>query len=103
MAKLHNEELSDLYSSPSIVRVIKSSRMRWVEHVARIGRRGAYRVMVGRTKGERTLGKPRHRWKNNIKMDLQEVGCEAMDRTDLAYDRDRWQALVNVVMNLRTP
>jgi hypothetical protein len=78
--KLHNEELNDLYCSPNIVRVIKSSRMRWMEHVVRIGRRGAYRVLVGRSKGKRPLGKPRHIWKNNIKMYLQEVGCGAMDR-----------------------
>jgi hypothetical protein len=75
-----NSAFNDLYSLPNIVRVIKSSRMRWMEHVARIGRRGAYRVLVGRSKGKRPLGKPRHRRKNNIKVDLQKVGCGTMDR-----------------------
>ena len=72
--KLHNEELSDLYSSTNIVRVIKSRRMRWAGHVARMGeRRAAYRVLVGKPEGKRPLGRPRHRWEENIKMDLQEV------------------------------
>ena len=74
--KLHNEELNDLYSSPNIVRVIKSRRMRWTEHVARLGdRRDVYRVSMGKPKGRRPLGRPRRRWEDNIKMDLQEVGC----------------------------
>jgi hypothetical protein len=76
--KLHNEELHDVYSSPNIVQVIKSRRMRWVGHVARMGEeRGLYRVLVGKPEGERPLGRPRHRWEDNIKMDLQEVGCGA--------------------------
>jgi len=74
--KLHNEELNDLYCSPYIVRVIKSRRMGWARHVARMGkRRGVYRVLVGKPEGKRTLGRPRRRWDDNIKMDLQEVGC----------------------------
>jgi len=74
--KLHNEELNDLCSSPNIVRVIKSRRMRWAGHVARMGeRRGIYRVLVGKPEGKRSLERPRHRWENNIKMDLQEVVC----------------------------
>jgi len=74
--KLHNEELNDLYLSPNIVRVIKSRRMRWAGHVARMGdRRGVYRVLVGKPKRKRTLGRYRLRWEDNIKMDLQEVGC----------------------------
>jgi len=74
--KLHNEELNDPYSSPNIVCVIKSRRMRWAGHVARMGeRRGIYRVLVGKPEGKRPLGRPRRRWKNNIKMDLQEVVC----------------------------
>jgi hypothetical protein len=76
--RLHNEELNDLYSSPTIVRVIKSRRMRWAGHVARMGEgRGAYRILVGRPKGRRPLGRPRLRWEDNIKMDLQEVGWGA--------------------------
>jgi hypothetical protein len=72
-----NEELIDLYSSPNIVRVIKSRRMRWAGHVACMGdRRGAYRVLVGKPEGRRPLGRPRHRWEDNIKTDLREVGCE---------------------------
>jgi len=73
--KLQNEELNDLYCSPNIVRVIKSRRMRWVGHVARMGERtGVYRVLVGKLEGKRPLGRPRRRWEDNIKMDLQEVG-----------------------------
>jgi len=78
--KLHTEELNDLYCSPNIVRVIKSRRMRWVGHVARMEqRRGIYRVLVGKPEGKRPLGRPGHRWEDNIKMDLQEVGCGDMD------------------------
>jgi len=74
--KLHNEELNDLYSSLSIVWVIKLRRMRWAGHVACMGdRRGIYRVSVGKPEGKRPLGRPRHRWEDCIKMDLQEVGC----------------------------
>jgi hypothetical protein len=72
--RLHNEELNDLYSSPNIIRVIKSRRMRWAGHVARMGEgRGAYRILVGRPEGRRPLGRHRCRWEDNIKMDLQEV------------------------------
>ena len=99
--KLHNEELNDLYSVPSIVRVIKSRRMRWVRHVARIVR-GVYRVLVGIPEGKIPLGRLRRRWEDNIKMDLQEGGCGGMDWMELAQDRDRW-ALVTAVMNLQVP
>jgi len=102
--RLHNEELCDLYSSPNIVRVIKSRRMRWAAHVARMGEeRGAYRVLVGKPEGKRPLGRPRRRWVDNIKMDLQEVGCEYVDWIGLAQDRDRWRTLVSAVMNLGVP
>jgi hypothetical protein len=74
--RLHNEELNDLYSSPNIIQVIKSRRMSWAGHVARMGKKGgAYRILVGRPEGRRPLGRPRHRWEDNITMDLQEVGC----------------------------
>ena len=74
--KLHNEELNNLYSSPNIVWVIKSRRMRWLGHVVHMGeRRGMYKVLVRKSEGKRQLGRPRHRWEDNIKMDLQEVGC----------------------------
>ena len=87
--RLHNEELNDLYSSPNIVRVIKSRRMRWTGHVARMSEeRGVYRVLVGKPEGRRPLGRPRRRWVDNIRMDLQEVGCVYMDWIGLAQDRD---------------
>jgi hypothetical protein len=102
--RLHNETLNDLYSSPNIVRVIKSRRMRWAGHVACVGEeRGAYRVLVGKPGGKRPLGRPRCRWVDNIAMDLQEVGCGYVDWIGLAQDRDRWRTLVSAVMNLRFP
>jgi hypothetical protein len=102
--KLHNEELHGLYSSPSIVRVIKARRMRWAGHVARMGEvKGAYNILVGRPEGRRPLGRPRHRREDNIKMDLWEIGFGNMDWIHLAQDKDRWRALVNTVMNLRVP
>jgi len=102
--RLHNEELNDWYCSPNIVRVIKSRRMRWAGHVARMGEeRVVYRVLVGKPKGRRPLGRPRRRWVDNIRTDLQEVGCGYMDWIGLAEDRDRWRTLVSAVMNLRVP
>jgi len=102
--RLHNEELNDLYSSTNIMRVIKSRRMRWAGHVARMGEeRGMYRVLVGKPEGRRPLGRPRRRSVDNIRMDLQEVGCGYMDWIGLAQDRDRWRTLVSAVMNHRVP
>ena len=99
-----NEELNDLYCSANIVRVIKSRRMIWAGHVARMGEeRGAYRVLVGKPEGKRPLGRPRRRWVDNIRMDLQEVGCGHVDWIGLAQERDRWHTLVSAVMNLRVP
>jgi len=87
--RLHNEELNDLYSSPNIVWVIKSRRMRWTGYVAHMGEeRGVYRVLVGKPEGRRLLGRPRRRWVDNIRMDLQEVGCGYMDWIGLAQDRE---------------
>jgi hypothetical protein len=100
--KLHNEELHRLYSSPSIIRMIKSRRMRWAGHVARMGeRRNAYSILAEKPEGKRPLGRPRGRWVDNIKMDLREIGWNGVDWIDLAQDRDQWRASVNTVMNLR--
>jgi len=102
--RLHNEELNDLYSSHNIVRVIKSRRMRWAGHVARMDEeRGVYRFLVGKPEGRRPLGRPRRRWVDNIRMDLQEVECGYMDWIGLAQDGDKWRTLVSAVMNLRVP
>jgi len=100
--KLHNEELNDLYSLHNIVRVVKSKRMRWAGHVARMGEdRGVHRVLVGKPEGKRPLGRPRRRWEDNIKMDLQEVGGGRGDWMELAQDRDSWWALVGTVRDFR--
>jgi hypothetical protein len=100
--KLHNKELHDLYSSPSIIRIMKSRRMRWAGHVARMGEnRNAYRLLVGKPEGKRPLGRPRRRWVDNIRMDLGEVGWGDVDWIGLVKDRNRWRALVNSVLNLR--
>ena len=100
--KLHNDELNDLYCSPNILRVIKSIIMRWVGHVARMEEgRGVYKVLVEKPEGKRALGRPRRRWEDNIKMDLQEVGRGCVDWMGLSQDRDRGRALVSTVMNFR--
>jgi hypothetical protein len=101
---MHNEELHDLYSSPSIIGVIKARRMRWAGHVARMEEvRGAYNILVGTPIGRRPLGRPRCRWEDDVKMDLAEIGCGDMDWIHLAQNRDRWRVLVNTVMSLRVP
>jgi hypothetical protein len=102
--KLHNKELRDLYSSSSIIRIIKSRRMRWAGYVSRMGeKRNAYRLLVGKPEGKRPLGRPRRRWVDNIRMYLREVGWGDVDCIGLAEDRNRWRALVNSVLNLRAP
>jgi hypothetical protein len=101
--KLHNEEFHNLYSSLNIIRMIKSRRMRWVGHVARMGTTGnAYRIFVGKPERKRPLGRPRRMWEDN-KMVLREIELGGMDWIDLAQDRDQWRAVVNTVMNLRDP
>jgi hypothetical protein len=102
--KVHNEELNDLYSLPNIVRVVKSKRIIWAGLVARMEEeRGVHRVLVKKPEGKRPLGRPRRRWEDNIKMDLQEVGGGCGDWMELAQDRDRWRAPMSTVKNFRVP
>jgi hypothetical protein len=102
--KLHNEELHNLYFSPSIIRIIKSRRIRWAGHVERMWeKRNVYRILVRKPEGKRPLGRPRRRWIDNIKVDILEIGLSVVDWIDLAQDRYRWRAVVNAVMNLRVP
>jgi hypothetical protein len=102
-SKLHNEELHNLYSSPNIIRMIKSMRMRWAGQGARMGEtRNAYTILMRKLERKRSLGRPRRRWVDNIKMDhLRDTGWDGMDLIELAKDRDQWRALVNTVVNLR--
>jgi hypothetical protein len=89
---LHNDELHSLYSSPNIVRVIKSRRMRWVGHVARMGRgRGVYGILMGKHEGKRPLGRPRHRWEDNIRINLREIVIDGVNWIRLAQDRVQWR------------
>jgi hypothetical protein len=100
--KLHNEELHNLYSFPSIIRIIKSRRMRWVGHVAWMEeKRNVYRLLVGKPEGKTSLGRPR-RWMDN-KMDLLGIRLNVMDWIGLAQDKYRWRALVNLAMKLQVP
>jgi hypothetical protein len=102
--KLHNDELHSLYSSPNIVRVIKSRRVTWAGHVARMGEeRGVYSVLVGRPEVKRPLGRPRRRWEDNIKIDLREIGFDGANWIQLAQACVQWRACVNTVMKLRVP
>jgi len=102
--KLHNEELNDLYSSPNIISVIKTRRIRWVGHALCMGEsRVVYGVLVGKPQGKKPLGRPRHRWEVNIKIDLQGVKCEYMGWISGAWEGDRWQSLGNTVKNIRVP
>jgi hypothetical protein len=101
---LHNKELHDLYSSPSIIRIIKSRGMRWAGHITRMGeKRNAYILLVGNPEGKRPLGRPRRMWVDNIRMDLGVVRWGDVDWIALAKDRNRWRAVVNSVLNLRVP
>ena len=102
--KLHNAELHALYSSRNIIRSLKSRRLRWAGHVARMEQsRNAYTVLVGKPEGKRPLGRLRRRWEDNIKMELRGVGCNPGECIDLAEDRDQWRAYVRAVMNLQVP
>ena len=93
-----------MYSSLNIIRSLKTRRLRWAGHVARMEvSRNAYRVLVGKPEGKRPLGRPRRRWEDNIKMDLREVGCDPGEWIDLAEDRDQWRGYVRGVINLRVP
>jgi len=98
----HNEEFHNLYSSPDFIRVIKSKRMRWARHVARMGAmKSACNVLMGKPEWKNLFGRPRRRWEDNMRMDLKETGWEGMDWFHLAQDRDHWQAVINTGMNLR--
>jgi hypothetical protein len=102
--KLHNEELRDLYSSPSIIRIMKWSRIRWAGHVARLGeKRDVFRLLAGKPEGKRPLGRPKRRWVDNIRMNLGEVGWEDADWIGMAQDRNRWRALVSFIFRLINP
>jgi hypothetical protein len=96
--------LHNLYSSPSIIRMIKPRRMRRAGHVTRMGgKRNAYRILVGNREGKRPLGRLRRWWVDNINMDVRAIGWDGRDWLDLAEDRDQWRAVVNAVMNLQVP
>jgi hypothetical protein len=102
--KLHNDELQNLYSSPNIVMVIKSRKLWWIGHGARMGEgRGVYRVLIGKPEGKRPLERPRGRWEDNIKLDLREIGIDGANWIRLTQDRVQWRAFANIVMNLRVP
>jgi hypothetical protein len=99
--KLHSEELHNLCSSPDIIRQVKSSRMRWAGHVARMGEeRKVCKVLVGNREGKSPLGRPRRRWEDGIRMDLREIGLGGVDWIRLVQDSDRWRVVVSAVMNL---
>jgi hypothetical protein len=104
LRKVHNEELHNLYYSPSIIKMIKSRRMRWIGHVARMGeKRSAYMILMRKLEGKRPLGRPRRMWVDNIKIDLREIEWGRMDWIDLTQDRDQWRSVVNTVMKHQVP
>ena len=102
--RLHNEELHGLYDSPDVVRIMKSRRLRWAGHVARMGeKRRLYSIVVGKPEGKRPLGRPRRRWEDNIRRDLREVGIRDENWLDVAQERILWRIFVSTAMNLRVP
>jgi hypothetical protein len=102
--RLQNEELHSLYRSPNIVRVIKSRSLRWVGHVAIMEEgRSTFKILTGKTTGMRPLGRPRRRWENNIRMDLEEICMNAGNWVDSFQDRNYWRALVKAALNLQVP
>ena len=102
--RFHNEELESLYRLPNIVRVIKSRRLRWAGHVARMEEgRSALKIVTGKPTGKTPLGRPRRRWEDNIRIDLEGIGIIAGNWVDSAQDRDYWRAFVNAALNLRVP
>ena len=102
--RLHNEELHGLYDSPDVVRIMKSRRLRWAGHVARMGeKRRLYSIVVGKPEGKRPLGRPRRRWEDNIRRDLREVGIRDENWLDVAQERILWRTFVTAAINLRVP
>jgi hypothetical protein len=102
--RLHNEDLHRKYRSINILRAIKSRRLRWAGHVARMEEgRSAFKILLGKLKGRKPLGRPRRRWEDNIRMDLEEIGISVCNWVDSAQDRNYWRALVNEALNLRVP
>jgi hypothetical protein len=102
--KLYCEELHNLYSSPNVIRMLKSRRLGWAGQVARMReKRNAYKILMGKLEGNRSLLRPRRRWLDTIKIDLREIGWDGVDWIKLAQGRNQWRALVNTVMNLRVP
>ena len=104
MEKAHSEELHSLYSSPNIIRVIKSRRLRWAGHIARMeeGRSG-FKILTGKPTGKEPLGRPRRRWEDNIRMDLEEIGIIEGNWVDSAQDRNYWRVLANAAFKLGVP
>ena len=102
--RLHNEELHSLYRSPNIRRVIKSRRLRWAGHVARVEEgKSAFKILTGKPTGKRPLGRPKRRWEDNVRIDLIKICINTRNWLDSALDRNYWRALVNAGLNLRVP
>jgi hypothetical protein len=101
--KLHEEELHNLYYSPSIIRMFRSRKMRWAGHLVQMEKMIAYKILVGRPEGKNPLRRRRRRWEDDIRIDLREIGWSGMEWIDLAQVRDQWRALVKPVMNTLVP